>query len=140
MQTASYIALAVLWIWFLGAVTTYRIGKWLLVEGEGLRSVEFGMLAAFTAACVWYMLSPAAGGWVLLGLLCLWLAAQFLSHWYYTLFGASEKKLRGYNEWFRGTLRLFPASDTRLIPDLYHIILHLLLVINIVLILTVMIP
>ncbi len=30
----------------------------------------------------------------------------------------------------RHTVRIIPASDTRLIPDFYHIVLHLLLVLN----------
>ena len=51
-------------------------------------------------------------------------------HWYYTLFGASEQKLKGYNECFQGTLRLIPKSDKRLIPDFYHIVLHLLILAN----------
>jgi len=34
---------AVLWTWFLGCVITYRIGKHLLVEGEGFKSIEFSM-------------------------------------------------------------------------------------------------
>lgn len=51
-------------------------------------------------------------------------------HWYYTIFGASEQKLKGYNECFQGTLRLIPKSDKRLIPDFYHIVLHLLILAN----------
>ena len=35
---------AALWLWFLGCVTTYRFGKYLLVEGMGIKSVEFLML------------------------------------------------------------------------------------------------
>ena len=58
---------------------------------------------------------------------------QFLCHWYYTIFGASEKKLAGYNRCFKDTIHLFPASETRLIPDLYHIVLHLLILTNLVL-------
>ena len=56
-----------------------------------------------------------------------------MCHWYYTIFGASERKLKGYNECFRDAVRIFPMSDTRLIPDMYHIVLHLLIALNIVL-------
>ena len=45
--------------------------------------------------------------------------------------GASEKKLKGYNDCFRNTIHLISASDTKLIPDLYHIILHLFILLNI---------
>ena len=66
-----------------------------------------------------------------MGVLLFWFIVQFFCHWYYTIFGASEKKLKGYNDCFRNTVRIIPASKTRLIPDLYHMILHLLILLNI---------
>ena len=70
---------------------------------------------------------------MLFGILVLWFIVQFMCHWYYTIFGASERKLLGYNDCFRDSIRIFPMSDKRLIPDLYHIVLHILILINIVL-------
>ena len=116
---------ATLWIWFLGCTTTYRIGKHLLVEGMGLKSAEFAVLCLYTVGL-------AAGRWILLGILLLWFAVQFMCHWAFTIFGASERKLRGYNDCFRDAVRIFPMSDKRLIPDLYHIVLHLLILVNII--------
>lgn len=127
------LAQALLWVWFLGCVITWRFGKILLVEGMGIKSAEFGMLCLYSAGLVSYYLFPSAGKWTLFAILALWFAIQFFCHWHYTIFGASERKLKGYNECFRGTLRLFPVSETRLIPDLYHILLHLLIVLNAVL-------
>ena len=121
---------AALWIWFLGCVTTYRIGKHLLVEGMGLKSAEFAMLCLYSAALAAYHLLVPAGRWILLGVLALWFVVQFFCHWYYTLFGASAQKLKGYNECFRGAIRLIPESDRRLVPDLYHIVLHALILVN----------
>ena len=126
-------AQALLWVWFLGCVITWRFGKVLLVEGMGIKSAEFGMFCLYSAGLVFYYIFSTAGRWILFAILVLWLAIQFFCHWYYTIFGASEKKLKGYNECFRGTLRLFPMSETRLIPDLYHVLLHLLIVLNAVL-------
>ena len=123
---------AALWIWFLGCTTTYRIGKKLLVEGMGVKSAEFAVLCAYSAALLCYYCCRPAGKWILLALLVLWFTVQFFCHWVYTLFGASEEKLRGYNDCFRGTVRLFPVSEKRLVPDLYHIVLHLLLITNII--------
>ena len=120
-----------LWIWFLGCTITYRTGKHLLVEGMGIKSAEFIMLCVYSVALVLnYCLLPA-GKWVLLGVLILWFVVEFFCHWYFTLFGASERKLKGYNECFRGTVRLFPMSETRLVPDLYHIVQHTLILLNI---------
>lgn len=123
---------AVLWIWFLGCTTTYRIGKHLLVDGMGIKSAEFIMLCLYSIGLVSYHIFLSAGKWILLTILLLWFIVQFLCHWYYTIFGASEKKLRGYNECFRDTIRIFPMSEVCLVPDLYHIILHILILANII--------
>ena len=123
---------AVLWIWFLGCVFTYRFGKVLLVEGVGFKSVEFAMLCVYTAGVVSFHCFQPAGKWILFGILTIWFIGQFRFHWYYTIFGASERKLTGYNECFKGTVRIFPESDKRLIPDMYHIVLHILILVNII--------
>ena len=98
---------AALWIWFLGCTVTYRIGKALLVEGMGVKSAEFAVLCLYSAGLAAFHCLQPAGKWILAGILLLWFAVQFMCHWYFTLFGASERKLKGYNESFRG-------------PDLSH--------------------
>lgn len=125
-----------LWIWFLGCTISWRFGKVLLVEGMGIKSAEFVMLLLFTASVLLYSLMPQYGIWVLLFVLLAWLCVQFLCHWRYTIFGASQNKIRGYNDCFKGTLRLFPMSESRLIPDLYHIVLHILITFDFILTLT----
>lgn len=123
---------ALLWIWFLGCTITYRIGKHLLVDGMGIKSAEFIMLCLYSIGLVSYHFFLPAGKLILFTILLLWFVVQFLCHWYYTIFGASKKKLRGYNECFRDTIRIFPMSEVRLVPDLYHIILHILILANII--------
>ena len=123
---------AALWIWFLGCTTTYRIGKHLLVEGMGVKSAEFAVLCLYSLALASFHCFRPAGKWILTGVLLLWFAVQFMCHWYFTIFGASERKLKGYNECFRDAVRIFPMSDKRLVPDLYHIVLHLLILLNII--------
>lgn len=124
---------ALLWIWFLGCTISWRIGKYTLVEGMGIKSAEFGMLCLYSAGLLLFYFARPAGRWILFGVLVLWFVVEFFCHWYYTLFGASERKLQGYNDCFRGTVRLFPMSETRLVPDLYHIVQHTLILVNIVL-------
>ena len=124
---------AALWVWFLGCTVTYRIGKKFLVEGMGVRSAEFIMLCVYSAALAVYYCAQPAGKWILFGVLVLWFVVEFFCHWAFTIFGASEGKLKGYNDCFRNTIRIFPMSDQRLIPDLYHIVLHILILINIIL-------
>lgn len=135
MKTAIILVSALLWLWFLGCTITWRIGRHLLVEGMGVRSIECGMLVCFTAGLLLYLAGLPAGRWVLAALLLVWLIAQFFSHEYYTLFGASPQKLAGYQQCFANTVKLFAPSSTRLIPDLYHIILHLLIAADLILVL-----
>ena len=123
---------AALWIWFLGCVTTYRFGKILLVEGMGLKSAEFAMLCLYSIGLILFYTLRPAGKWILLAILVLWFVVEFFCHWYFTIFGASEQKLKGYNDCFRGTVRVLPMSETRLIPDLYHIVQHTLILLNII--------
>ena len=123
----------ILWIWFLGCTVTYRVGKKLLVEGVGLKSAEFAVLCLYSLGIIAFHCFPPIGKWILFGILVLWFIVQFMCHWYFTIFGASERKLQGYNDCFRDSIRLFPMSGKRLVPDLYHIVLHILILINIIL-------
>ena len=130
-MTITLLFQAALWIWFLGCVTTYRFGNILLVEGMGVKSAEFVMLCMYSAGLAADHFFPKAGRWILCAVLVFWFTVQFFCHWYYTIFGASERKLQGYNDCFKDTVRLFPMSETRLIPDLYHTLLHILILVNI---------
>lgn len=122
----------ILWVWFFGCITTYKIKHYILVEGTGIKSVEFFMLCLFSLGLIFNYAFHSVGKWILFAVLVFWFDVQFLCHWYYTIFGVSEKKLRGYNECFQNTVHLIPISNTRLIPDFYHIVLHFLILINIV--------
>ncbi|MDD6800118.1 MAG: hypothetical protein PUE85_06860 [Firmicutes bacterium] len=122
---------AILFCWFFGCICTYKFKNYILVEGVGIKSAEFIMLCLFVIGVISFWIQPFWGKWFLLGVLVFWFAVQFFCHWYYTFFGASEKKLKGYNDCFKNTVHIIPASETKLIPDLYHIILHLLILTNI---------
>lgn len=134
MRIAIIVVSSLLWLWFLGCSFTWKIGKVLLVEGMGLKSIEFVALVLFTIGIGSFLLWESIGKWILLVELALWLIEQFFCHEYFTIFGTSAKKLKGYNECFEGTVKLFPASEARLIPDLYHIALHLLIATDLVLV------
>ena len=133
MRIAIIVVSCLLWLWFLGCTFTWKFGKVLLVEGMGLKSIEFVALILFSFGIGSFLLWEPIGKWILLVELALWLVEQFFCHEYFTIFGSSSKKLKGYNECFEGTVKLFPVSETRLIPDLYHIVLHLLILADLVL-------
>ena len=90
----TLIAQLLLWIWFLGCTITWRFGKLLLVEGMGIKSAEFVMLCLYSIGLIAYYLFQPAGRWILFAILVIWLVIQFFCHWYYTIFGASEGKLK----------------------------------------------
>ena len=77
-----------------------------------------------------FWLFEPGGRWFLTVVLLLWAAVQLLCHEYFTLFGASGKKLRGYNECFRDAIHFFPTGADRVVPDLYPILLHVLIAVN----------
>ena len=133
LNLALLILLGVLLVWFFGCIITYRVGKYTLVEGTGIKSVEFIMLVLYSIGILFYIIYKPAGQWVLLGVLIFWFVVQFFCHWYFTIFGVTENKLKGYNRCFQNTVHIFAQSDTRLIPDLYHIILHMIILTNIIL-------
>ncbi len=130
-MTLTIICQAALWIWFLGCTITYRFGKYLLVEGVGFKSAEFAVLCLYSLGIIAFHCFQPSGKWILFGILTLWFIVQFMCHWYFTIFGASEQKLQGYNDCFRDSVRIIPVSDQRLIPDMYHIMLHIMILINI---------
>ena len=134
MRIAIIAVSCLLWLWFLGCTFTWKFGKVLLVEGMGLKSIEFAALVLFTIGIGSFLLWEPIGKWILLVELTLWLVEQFFCHEYFTIFGTSAKKLKGYNECFEGTVKLFPVSETHLVPDLYHIVLHLLILADFVLV------
>ena len=134
MRLAIIVISCLLGLWFLGCTFTWKFGKVLLVEGTGLKSIEFTALVLFTIGIGGFLLWEPVGKWILLAELTLWLVEQFFCHEYFTIFGVSDRKLKGYNECFEGTVKLFPISETRLIPDLYHIVLHLLIATDLVLV------
>ena len=132
MKVLLLIFQLILFIWFIGCITDYKIKKYILVEGMGIKSAEFIMLVLYGTGILLTLIFPKVGYHVVLYILVFWIVIQFFCHWYFTIFGASEKKLKGYNKCFEGTVRIFPSSEKRLVPDFYHIVLHLFIITNIV--------
>lgn len=129
----AYIFEVVLLIWFFGCIVTYRLGNVLLVEGMGIKSAEFGMLVAYIASILLRVVLPQVGNWFVLAVLVVWLVVQYFCHWHFTIFGATPEKIRGYNRCFEGSLCIVPRREDRMIPDFYHIVLHILIALNLVL-------
>lgn len=128
MKKNINILLIALLFWFTLDITGFSLGKFYLVESPGILSADAFWWIIFVACSILFFLKEKQGKYVLSIFLAAWAIIQYFSHWNYTIFGATEIKLKGYNEYFVNTYHIIPASDNILIPDLYHIILHILII------------
>lgn len=74
--------------------------------------------------------------YVSLPILFLWGFLQYEGNWKNFFNTPTTEVLNSYYKHFHGTLRIFAESENRIVPDAYHIILGLLILLNITLILT----
>lgn len=81
----------------------------------------------FLILLIWYLYKEKTAKYFLSGWLFMWFIIQFLSHWYFTIFGPSEGKMN----YFADTIKLIPSTNIY-IPDLYHIILHILILLSLI--------
>ena len=64
--------------------------------------------------------------------LSMWLAAQFFCHEWYTIFGTGFMgDVDGKINYFKDCIKIVSVQG-RYVPDVYHIILHILLVVALV--------
>lgn len=77
----------------------------------------------FAVTLILFILKERIGKYILVGWQALWLITQFISHEWYTIVGGGEEKMR----YFSGSIKLL-YSGSRYISDLYHSVLHILIV------------
>ncbi len=118
----SLITLLLFW----GCVKTYSINGKVFVDGMGFRSFEFYWWIVLATVLIVFVIFKNIGKWVLLIYYLLWVIALFMNHWKFYFFGATEKKIKGYNTCFNNTIKVLQTSEKRVVPDLYHIILSVL--------------
>ena len=85
----------------------------LLLLGGFVFKWRYTVLAAFPVLAAWGLL-------------------QFNAHWRTWITKASPERVEDYNTYFYGTWRIFPESASHTIPDLYHFVLGLLILVNLV--------
>ena len=57
----------------------------------------------------------------------LWGFLQWNTHWSYLMKSPNKARVAKYYNHFNNTLRILPKSETIMIPDMYHLILHFLI-------------
>ncbi len=63
-------------------------------------------------------------------ILVVWGALQFRAHWLPYLRGASTQQVRSYYRAFGDNLYLFRNTGNRILPDAYHTVMHVLMVVT----------
>ena len=126
MKKYCIVSIVILLIWFSMDMIGFSIGGVILVEAAW-NSIDGVWWLIFLTLSILFIVKDKIGKYLLSIFILLWLFIQFFSHWYFTLFGASDKKKISYNQFFKETYHIMPSSDTMVIPDFYHIVLHILI-------------
>ena len=126
----AIIANVILLIWYFLAMTGVKIGSKYLVEGAFRDEWMFMVIPVVTFLL--FVFAGKIGKYIHLIWLSMWFITQFLSHECYTIFGNGfmgnvENKIK----YFKDCIQVVNISG-RYVPDLYHIILHVLIILAIV--------
>ena len=126
----AIIANVILLIWYFLAMTGVKIGGKYLVEGAFRDEWMFMVIPVVTFLL--FIFAGKIGKYIHLIWLSMWFITQFLSHEWYTIFGNGfmgnvENKIK----YFKDCIQVVNISG-RYVPDLYHIILHVLIILAIV--------
>ena len=106
---------------FLDMVGVSIFGQTLVEEAFKEDGVFFVIYAILVGL---YFYKPKVGYAFLISWLIMWWIIQFVSHWYYTIFGSGEGRIM----YFADTIKLIQSTN-HYIPDLYHIVVHILILI-----------
>lgn len=120
MKKICIISNIVLLFWFFLDMIGFSLANQTLVSQSWKDDGVFFVI--YLGVFIWFLRKEKSGKFALLCWLFLWFVIQFYSHWYFTIAGPWEGKMR----YFSDTIKLIPSS-TVYIPDLYHFVLHVLI-------------
>lgn len=123
-----YFSNVILFSWFFLDMTGFELNNSVLVsqswEDDGI------FFIIYLTSLLLFIFKEKLGKFILCGWLFTWLITQFYFHWWYTICGPSEGKIK----YFSNTIKLIDSS-TIYIPDLYHITLHIFILVSLIYIL-----
>ena len=122
----------VLFVFYSLNITGFRLGNFVLAEScirDEPQDIPFWVV--YAAAVIIFFVVPDIGKWMLLGYFVLGVVIMFFTTVRYMIW-PQTRKINGYNEYFARTHHIIKPSETRLIPDTFHIILLVLLPINLI--------
>ncbi|HWT75292.1 MAG TPA: hypothetical protein VN258_11340 [Mobilitalea sp.] len=121
----SMAANAALLVWFfLDMVGIYFDNEYLVTRSWRDDGIYF---VIFLIAFLTYIFKEQIGKYILSVWLSIWLITQFLSHEWFTIVGNGQRKI----EYFKNALK-WTECETRYIPDVYHTILHILILLALI--------
>ena len=111
--------------WFFLDMTGVYFGDSYLVTRSYKEDGIFFII--YLAAMILFIFADKAGKWVVAIWTSMWFVIQFLCHEWYTVFGKGVMgSLEGKIKFFTGSIKRLEI-DGRYIPDVYHTILHILI-------------
>ncbi len=121
----AIIANIILLVWYLLAMFGVKIGDKYLVEGSFKEEWMFMLIPVITFLL--YIFTKNIGKYIHLVWLCMWFITQFLSHEWYTIFGSGFMGTpEGKIQYFQNCIQVVNIQGVY-VPDFYHIILHVLI-------------
>ena len=130
MKKYCVISNIVLLCWYFLAMTGVYFGNKYLVT-RSYKDDWIFMVIPLTAFIV-FLVKEKIGKFILIAWLLMWFVTQFLSHEWYTIFGSGFMgSMDGKIKYFMGSIK-FINSKTLYIPDVYHTILHVLIIVTLV--------
>ncbi|MCI8749201.1 MAG: hypothetical protein HFH67_15300 [Lachnospiraceae bacterium] len=115
----------VLLAWFFLDMTGFYFGGHCLVIQSYNDDGIFFLI--YFAAVILFITQEKTGKWFVAIFTALWFITQFICHEWYTIFnGGFMGGLEGKIKHFQGTIH-WTAVEGRYIPDVYHTILHILI-------------
>lgn len=121
----GYISHGILALWFFLSMSGFSFRNYILVTQAWQDDAIFFIV--YILSLLSFVFFKEIGKYILLCWMFVWLSTQLYFHWWFTLFGPWEGKIN----YFSDTIKLMP-STTVYIPDLYHIVLHILILIALI--------
>lgn len=119
------IAQLILLIWFFLDMTGLFFGDKCLVTRSYKDDGIFFLI--YLVAVILFIVKEKIGKWFAIGWMAMWFITQFLCHEWYTIFnGGFMGRLEDKIVRFSGTMQWLQIEG-RYIPDIYHTILHILI-------------
>ncbi|MDO5154760.1 MAG: hypothetical protein Q4D51_02240 [Eubacteriales bacterium] len=129
-KKVAIIANSLLLLWFSLDMFGVKLGEKYLVEGAFKDDGLFMLISVITF--ILFVVTKKIGKYFHLIWLSMWLVVQFLSHEWYTIFGNGfmgdvDVKINCFKDCIK-----IVSVQGRYVPDAYHTILHILLVVALV--------